>query len=95
MMVLSDFAPHLESVFNVYIGETDPMPITLIEAKALQPQPPPLRPDPFELRFRGPGPAYLNQMIHSVSHPTMGEFQLFLVPIGVDGDGFLYQAIFN
>lgn len=95
MMSLDTFLPHLGDTFDVNIGETEPMPIVLIEAAPLRASAPKIRADAFELKFTGPGPAYLNQMIHHLSHVSLGEMDIFLVPIGTHGDGFLYQAVFN
>jgi len=94
-MTLETFQPHLGDVFNVNIGEAEPMPIVLIEAAPLHSSAPQFRAQAFELRFTGPGPAYLNQMIHHLTHPQLGEMDIFLVPVGRHGDGFLYQAVFN
>jgi hypothetical protein len=30
-----------------------------------------------------------------MSHASVGEFGIFLVPIARDRDGFIYQALFN
>jgi hypothetical protein len=95
LLALESFLPHLGDAFAVDIGEAQPMPLVLVEAAALPKPPPQLRQDPFQLKFTGPGPAYLNQMIHRLSHASLGELEIFLVPIGAQGDGFLYQAVFN
>lgn len=96
MMKLDQFLPHLGETFAVYVGEGEPaMPIKLVEASELPPHHKSLRADAFQLKFTGPGPAYLQQMIHRLSHPVLGELEIFLVPIGTHGDGFIYQAIFN
>jgi hypothetical protein len=87
------FAPLVGEVFVVEIGEDAPMPLTLASAVALPGHA--ARSDPFELKFTGPGPAYLNQMVHRLSHPALGTVEIFLVPVAQEGDRFLYQAIFN
>jgi hypothetical protein len=35
------------------------------------------------------------QRIYRIEHHAMGTFELFLVAIGPDGTGMLYQAIFT
>jgi hypothetical protein len=50
---------------------------------------------PFSLVFREAGRAYLPQNIYRLDHPALGSLDLFLVPIGPDHQGMLYQAIFN
>lgn len=48
----------------------------------------------FSLLFLGPGDV-LPQQLHNVSHPQLGEFPLFLVPIQKRRAGVLYEAVFN
>jgi hypothetical protein len=35
------------------------------------------------------------QQIYQVEHPTLGSFELFLVPVGPDEQGMCYEAVFN
>lgn len=35
------------------------------------------------------------QQIYQLSHPTLGELSLFVVPIGPEKGGMLYQVVFN
>jgi hypothetical protein len=49
----------------------------------------------FAIVFRGPSNAFLQQGIRSVTHEQMGQFELFLVPIQQDTQGFYYEAVFN
>jgi hypothetical protein len=95
-MILSFFLPHVGDRFDVYVGAPEPMPITLIEASLLaHASAPDIRAEPFQLKFAGPGPNYLNQMIHRLTHDALGELDIFLTPIGTREGGFLYQAVFN
>ena len=47
----------------------------------------------FSLVFAGE--ASLAQGMHTVGHPTLGDMELFLVPIGPCALGLQYEAIFN
>lgn len=49
----------------------------------------------FSILFHGPAEPMLSQRTYSVEHPELGEFDLFLVPIGVDHDHAQYEAVFN
>ena len=49
----------------------------------------------FALLFRGPLPGWLPQRTYRLRQTVMGEFDLFLVPLGPDSQGFRYEAIFN
>jgi hypothetical protein len=78
-----------------------PVGLKLVEALDLGPKPerlvkPGNRASAFSLRFRGPGEPYLPQRMWTLQHPQLGELAgVFLVPIGREDDGFLYEAIFN
>lgn len=49
----------------------------------------------FSLLFRGPSEPPVPQATYTVSHPELGEFLLFLVPVGRDPHGLIYEACFN
>lgn len=49
----------------------------------------------FSLMFHGPQTHFLPQMTYHVEHDRLGEFDLFLVPVGRAQDGFQYEAVFN
>ncbi|MGQ0591972.1 MAG: DUF6916 family protein [Gammaproteobacteria bacterium] len=53
------------------------------------------RRDPYSLVFRGPLSPILPQRIYQIRHDRMGDLDLFLVPIGPDGEGMRYEAIFT
>ena len=55
----------------------------------------PGRRDPYSLVFRGPASPILPQRIYRLRHEHMGDLELFLVPIGPDGEGMRYEAIFT
>ena len=49
---------------------------------------------PFSLIFRGPRDHVLPQRTYRLAHAALGEFPLFLVPIGPDSVGMRYEAAF-
>ena len=49
----------------------------------------------FSAVFSGPPDIFLPQQTYRVSHPEMGEFEIFLVAIGQEADGFRYEAVYN
>ena len=51
--------------------------------------------EPFALLFVGPPEPILPQRIYVFQHPGLGQFEIFIVPIGVDGEGTRYEAIFT
>jgi hypothetical protein len=49
----------------------------------------------FSVIFRGPLEIFLPQQTYRVSHPDMGDFDIFLVALGQEPDGFKYEAVYN
>ena len=50
---------------------------------------------PFSLLFRGPSGLELHQRIYRLSHETLGDVELFLVPMQPDDQGSLFEAVFT
>ena len=50
---------------------------------------------PFALSFRTNLSPVLPQRIYEVVHDEMGTYEIFLVPVGPDGKGMVYEAIFT
>lgn len=53
------------------------------------------RQEQFSLRFRGDRNKVFPQRIYPMKHDSIGDFDLFLVPIGRDDTGTFYEAVFN
>jgi len=92
------FAPLVGHVFVVYVDTTNVLDLELLEAvplggsdstAAVQGR------RPFSLTFRGPRMPVLVQRIYPMGHPTLGSFEVFLVPVGSDEQGMLYELVFN
>jgi len=49
----------------------------------------------FSLRFLAPLPATAGQGIRRLSHPRLGDFDAFLVPVAHGEDGLVLEAVFN
>ena len=49
----------------------------------------------YGLVFLARVPTALPQAVYRVEHDALGGMDVFLVPIGRDGDGVRYEAIFN
>jgi Domain of unknown function (DUF6916) len=51
---------------------------------------------PFSLHFASPDrERYAPQQTFTVRHDELGEFELFLVPLGPEERGMLYEAVIN
>lgn len=49
----------------------------------------------FSAFFTGPKDRFLEQKVYSLEHEQMGAFDLFLVPVSQDANGYQYEAVFN
>jgi len=94
-----DFIPYINQKFHIHVASTRPLEAELIEVSELGAEP---RADSqlavrraFSLVFRGPPDPILPQAIYRVAHVEMGSIDLFLVPIGPDGQGMRYEAVFT
>src|SRR5262245_14508823 len=97
-LTLESFAPHVGSVFT--LPEAEGVKLTLVEAKAAtmgvaDGRRPALPREPFTLLFRGPARPILPQQIHCLEHTALGRLEIFIVPVGPDGGGIGYEAIFS
>lgn len=50
--------------------------------------------EPFSVVFRGGSNTLLDQKIYLIKHSTLGDMELFIVPIGPDDEGMRYEAVF-
>jgi hypothetical protein len=92
-----DFAGHVGEEFLVAPAGEE-LALTLVEVTT-GPEPGGTGPEgtsrqQFSLVFRGPRQPVLDQAIHELRHATMTGLDLFLVPLGPDGDGMRYEAAF-
>lgn len=89
------FSPHEGETFTMRVGAAE-LELRLDEVSPLGKSGggSPLR-RPFSLIFVGPASPVYEQRIYGLRHPGMGEFELFLVPIGPSREGMRYQAIFT
>jgi len=86
------FAQHANNKFQVQVDENTGVELELTEISELKLHP---SQEEFSIVFRGPLDIFLGQGVRAVKHEQMGEFELFLVPIRQDQQGFYYEAVFN
>jgi len=91
-----EFRQHINTPFRLLADAPKPIDLTLVGVDS--------RPseaheeagmERFSVFFMGPREFVLAQATYRLAHPQMGEFELFLVPIGQEPDGFRYEAIYN
>lgn len=89
-----EFSKHLNTKFRV-AGE-QPTEIELTEVKGYVSQANEQHGmERFSAFFRGSNDHFLPQHTYTIEHEAMGSFELFLVPIARDENGFQYEAVFN
>lgn len=86
--------------FVPLIGQRFPMEVPggtldLVLAEVIALPPRPAGRQPFTLLFHEPAGRLVPQGMHPVSHPRLGTFELFVVPIGPDPAGMRYEAVFG
>ena len=95
------FQPRIGETFRIRPRPEHELEAELIEARALDggasraPSETSRRRTPFSLSFRTSLTAPLPQSIYEVAHDELGMYEIFLVPVGPDGKGMVYQAIFT
>ena len=87
-----EFSKNANTKFQVQADENIRVELDLINVSELKLHP---QQEEFALEFRGPLDVFLDQGVRDFSHEQMGQFELFLVPIKQDAQGFYYEAVFN
>lgn len=90
-----EFMKHVGTTFQLDFNQ-QVVPLNLTEVKGYLPKENEnAGMERFSVFFTGPAQTKLPQAIYRLQHEAMGEFDLFLVPIGGDDKGFRYEAVFN
>ena len=91
-LTAADFRPHTGTMFRLADESVD---CELIEVTGQEASAHPGTRAPFSVVLRGPPQPMLDQQIRRLEHDEMGVLELFLVPIGPDNAGMLYEAVFT
>jgi hypothetical protein len=100
-LTVDAFQPRVGDTFRIRHRPEHEVEAELIEARPLgggpsrAPSETSQRRTPFSLSFRTSLTAPLPQSIYQVVHDEMGAYEIFLVPVGPDGKGMVYEAIFT
>jgi hypothetical protein len=90
------FAPHIGEVFTILVSEDVALDSTLVQVReaewAFSPEE---KRTPFSLYFQSRDQRVFPQRIYQLQHPVLGELEIFLVPTARNGEGVLYEAVFN
>ena len=91
-----EFKQYLNTPFRVQVNAAKPIDLTLVGVEA--------RPsaeteeqgmERFSVFFSGSPEFLLPQSMYRLAHPEMGEFDVFLVAIAHEPDGYRYEAVYN
>jgi hypothetical protein len=91
------FAENLQTSFQLQLKSSQSAPEQTIELKLIELREGRSTPrqEQFALLFCGPLATPLGQGMWPLQHATLGQLDLFLVPVGRDQEGFYYEALFN
>jgi len=96
------FEPYVGDIFQAPNARGQLITMTLIRVEQYKMQPTTrlstkktAQPISFSLTFRAEARLPQFTSIHRVSHPALGEFDLFLTPRQADDGTLLYEAVFN
>jgi hypothetical protein len=91
-----DFRPYLNTPFRLQVNAPKPIDLTLVgvesrtgEVNEQQGM------ERFSVFFLGAPEFLLPQSTYRLAHPEMGEFDVFLVAIGKETEGYRYEAVYN
>ena len=87
-----NFSENVKTKFQVQLAEGQWVELELTEVKEHPSSP---RQEMFSLFFSGAPDALLPQNTYHLEHERLGALDMFLVPVGKDEKGFIYEALFN
>lgn len=96
-LTLPDFQAQLDATFVLNAGDST-HDLRLIEVQSLSESARvPEGREPFSAIFLGPKEPIFGQQIVRLTHSTLGDLDLFLVPLGpdIENRGIRYEAVFS
>ena len=91
-LTFQELTENLNTKFHIPVNDSQRVELELAEISELKQTP---RNEEFAIVFRGPKEAFLGQGMRSLEHDQLGRFDLFIVPIREDDQGYYYEAVFN
>lgn len=91
-LTAASFSGVVNTRFRLNLPETDVLELELIKVEDLGST---AKQERFSVLFRGPLDRDVQQGSYSFEHEELGSFELFIVPISRQEDGFVYEAAFN
>ena len=94
-LTLSRFQAALQTRFRLRSEPDTDIELMLVEARAVGPASGGDASESFSILFHGPTHPLLPQRMYPFTHEEIGTFDRFIVPVGRDREGVLYEAGFN
>ena len=88
----ADFAAAANSGFVATFGDGSQTGLSLVNVSSLNENGVTRS---FSLMFRAPGEVSAEQNTYRLSHPELGEMDIFLVPVKRDAEGLYFESVFN
>lgn len=92
-LTVSHFSERLGARFTIDVGAEAPYELELIEARGIRADSD--HREPFSVLFRGAKDVVLPQSVYRLERQGDEPLDIFLVPIGPDGEGMRYEAVFS
>jgi hypothetical protein len=91
---VTDFSPLLNQTLHIRFSPEITLPAELVQVRTVESYSP-LDRKPFAIVLRTDQKThYYHQTTAVLEHPEKGDLPLFFVPLGFDGQGVLYEALF-
>jgi hypothetical protein len=97
-LTIDMFAAHLGEKFRLRMDPERVVEVELLQVtplKSLKANGHEATRAPFSVVFRGPLSLVAQQRIYPFEHDAMGTHEIFIVPLGPEQGGMLYEAIFS
>ncbi len=95
-LTIDSFTPHVGTSFWAEFPNGSKVELRLLRAaRVMESEAARLPRHPFSLFFLGPKSHLLRQHIYRLTHPSFEALDIFLVPVGEEGEGYLYEAVFT
>jgi len=96
MQTEAEFTKNVNTKFRLVVDVPRPIDLTLVSVTPRKIEPhEQAGMERFSAVFMGPPDIFLPQQTYRISHPDMGEFDIFLVALGQEPEGFRYEAVYN
>ena len=95
-LTAESFEPHVGTSFWAEFPNGAKVELRLLRAsKVMESEAARLPRHPFSLFFSGPRSFLMKQHIYRLTHESLEPMEIFLVPVGDDANGYLYEAVFT